>query len=123
MTEPPAPAPGRAPTPGRAASNPPRRAGGHPSRRAGGHPPRRAGEIETPEQRESRRILERVNAQTEALGTSALARSALDARDHFMGADADTDDPAEIWGRRIGRFGAAIALVVLAVWLVDYLLR
>ena len=77
--------------------------------------------IETPEQREARRILERVNTDTESFGTSSLARSALRARDHFAGADADQDDPVEVWGRRIGRIAALVMVVVLLWWLVNRL--
>ena len=77
--------------------------------------------LETPEQREARRILDRVNTDTESFGTSSLARSALRARDHFAGADADPDDPIEVWGRRIGRIAALGAVVVLLWWLVNRL--
>lgn len=77
--------------------------------------------IETPEQREARRILDRVNTDTEQLGASSLARSALHARDHFAGADADQDDPIEVWGRRIGRGAGLVAVLVLLFWLVNRL--
>ena len=89
----------------------------HPSRRNGpGREP-----IETPEQREARRILDRVNTDTESFGTSSLARSALRARDHFAGADADQDDAVEVWGRRIGRIAALVAVAFLLMWLVNRL--
>ena len=74
-------------------------------------------------ERESRRILDRVAQDSESLGTSSLARSANRARDHFAGADADPDDWAELWGRRIGRGASVVALVVLVVWLVGWLGR
>ena len=77
--------------------------------------------METPEQREARRILERVSTDTESFGTSSLARSALRARDHFAGADADQEDAVEVWGRRIGRVAALAAVVVLLIWLVNRL--
>ena len=73
---------------------------------------------ETDEQREARRILERVSTDSESLGTSSLARSAIRARDHFAGADADPDDWEEVWGRRIGRIAGAVVVVVLLVWLI-----
>lgn len=76
---------------------------------------------ETPEQAEARRVLQRVANDTEGLGTSSLARSAGQARDHFMGADADPEDAIEVWGRRIGRGLGAVVFVVLAVWLIERL--
>lgn len=74
---------------------------------------------ETEEQREARRILDRVARDSESLGASTLARTALQTRDHFAGADADPDDWAEVWGRRIGRSLGLVALVVLSIWLID----
>lgn len=76
---------------------------------------------ETEEQREARRILDRVSTDSESLGTSSLARSALRARDHFAGADADPDDAIEVWGRRIGRIASAVLVVILLIWLVNRL--
>ena len=69
--------------------------------------------------REARRILERVEVESESLGASSLARAGR----HFSGADADPDDPSEVWGKRIGRAASAVALVVLLVWLVGWLGR
>ncbi len=59
---------------------------------------------------EARRALERIEAQSETLGTSALARAAraMSAR--------DDGDQIELWGRRIGR-GLAI---VVAIGLIMY---
>jgi hypothetical protein len=39
------------------------------------------------------------------------------ARDHFGAADTRTGDPAELWGRRIGRSLSAVAFVALAIYL------
>jgi hypothetical protein len=39
------------------------------------------------------------------------------ARDHFGAADTPAGDPAELWGRRIGRGLSAVAFVALAVYL------
>jgi hypothetical protein len=39
------------------------------------------------------------------------------ARDHFGAADMPAGDPAELWGRRIGRALSAVAFVALAVYL------
>ena len=87
-------------------------------------PPRdRADERDGERAREARRILDRVEVDTESLGTSSLARSAGRARDHFMGADADQDDWAELWGRRIGRLASLAITIALIVWLVGWLTR
>lgn len=67
--------------------------------------------------KESRRILDRVNIDSETVGTSSLARSAEKTRDHFLGKDADPDDPIEIWGKRIGR----VLSIAIVLYLVTYL--
>ena len=59
--------------------------------------------------REAKRILDRVEVDSESLGTSSLARAGR----HFAGADADQDDRIEVWGKRIGRVASLVALVVL----------
>jgi hypothetical protein len=69
--------------------------------------------------REALRDLERVGEQGEVLGTSQMRRSAERARDHFLGADADREDPIEVWGRRIGR----ILSLAFLLFLVFYLAR
>lgn len=74
-------------------------------------------------EREARRILERVEVDSESFGTSSLARSAGRARDHFLGADADPEDRAEVWGRRIGRLASLVVTIVLLFWLVGWLTR
>ena len=70
---------------------------------------------------EAREALERVQRDTETLGSSALARMGRRAGDHFgakdaMEADGGTD-PIELWGRRIGRVLSLIGVVVLGLWL------
>jgi len=67
--------------------------------------------------KESRRILDRVNIDSETVGSSSLARSAEKTRDHFLGKDADPDDPIEIWGKRIGR----VLSIAIVLYLVIYL--
>lgn len=67
------------------------------------------------------RDLDRVQEQSETIGSSALKRSAERARDHVMGADADPDDRIEVWGRRIGRSaGLLFALALVYYLLVTY---
>lgn len=70
---------------------------------------------------ESRRILEDVARNDGAIGSSFAARSAIRARDHFIAADAKSDDWAEIWGTRIGRALALVAVAFLIGWLILYL--
>lgn len=73
---------------------------------------------------ESRRILEGVERDSETVGSSSLARTAARARDHMAGRDAPQDDPAEIWGRRIGRGLGLVVVVALVLHLLfTYVLK
>jgi hypothetical protein len=56
--------------------------------------------------------LARLQSEGDALG-GVFGR----ARDHFGAADTPAGDPAELWGRRIGRGLSAAAFVALAVYL------
>ena len=59
--------------------------------------------------------------EQDTFATSALARTARRATDHFAGRDAiepdGSSDPIELWGRRIGRALSLIGFVALAVYL------
>jgi hypothetical protein len=55
-------------------------------------------------QEEARRILDRAHRDSAPILDSALRRSG-----DFLAARGESDDPAEIWGKRIGR-GLAIAV-------------
>jgi hypothetical protein len=66
-----------------------------------------------PRQQESREVLDRVEREQQGVLGSSMARAA----DHFAGKDAPPDDPAEVWGRRIGRSLSLIGVVVLGYWL------
>jgi hypothetical protein len=73
-------------------------------------------------QQASRDALERAARDSETIGSSALARSARRVADHFAGRDAIGErdggtDPAELWGRRIGRALSFLGVVLLAYWL------
>jgi hypothetical protein len=59
--------------------------------------------------KEAREALDRVKRDEQGVLGSAMARAA----DHFAGKDAPPDDPAEIWGRRIGRSLSLIGVIVL----------
>jgi hypothetical protein len=58
----------------------------------------------------------RTLSESDTFATSALARTAQRATDHFSGKDAG-DDAIEVWGRRIGRGLSLAALVALAIYL------
>ena len=58
----------------------------------------------------AQRDLARLAADRDTLGTSAISRMAK----HMSGADAPSDDPVEMWGKRIGRGLGAVFFVFLA---------
>ena len=58
---------------------------------------------------ESRRIIGRIGAETEASMTRR-------AKDHLSGRDADEKDWAELWGTRIGRW-LGLLLLAYVIWL------
>lgn len=62
---------------------------------------------------ESRRIIGRVGAETEA----SMAKRV---QDHMAGRDADESDWAEKWGTRIGRWLGLALLIYLIWWLFDF---
>jgi hypothetical protein len=62
---------------------------------------------------ESRRIIGRVDAETDA---TMVQR----ARNHMAGRDADENDKAELWGTRVGRWLGLALLIYLVWWLIDF---
>lgn len=74
-------------------------------------------------QQQSREALDRVARDSETIGSSALARTARRAGDHFAAKDAvgtaegGGTDPAELWGRRIGRALSLLGVILLTYWL------
>ena len=76
----------------------------------------------THDERESRRILDRVAREAES-GSPVVDRVARRARDHVTAADADPDDRIEYWGTRIGRIARLVIAVGLIVWLVIFVVR
>lgn len=72
---------------------------------------------EEQDQEESRRILERIDQETEPFIIRATSR----ARDHLTARDAENADWTELWGRRIGRACAVIFAIVLIGWFAAYL--
>lgn len=79
--------------------------------------------VMSPQDRErtaaARRDLARVEAEGEAVGTSALARAAR----HLGGADAPPGDAAELWGRRIGRSLGVLFAIYLVYSLFEHFSR
>ncbi|MCT7376523.1 hypothetical protein [Chelativorans salis] len=67
-------------------------------------------------QEESRRILERVDRESDL-----FLRMASRARDHFAARDAQSEDWTELWGRRIGRVLGVLFALALVIWLWSYL--
>lgn len=72
---------------------------------------------------EARKAIERVERESEIVGRSSFVRAAGKARDRLAAADAEGEDPVEIWGRRVGRILSVIAFIGLALWLFAYLTR
>ncbi|RNC96960.1 MAG: hypothetical protein ED558_03705 [Oricola sp.] len=70
---------------------------------------------------EARKVIERVERESEIVGRSSFVRAAGKARDHLTAAEAE--DPVEVWGRRVGRALSVIAFIGLALWLLAYLTR
>lgn len=73
-------------------------------------------------EREAHEALERVRRDSESLGSSSLARAGRRVGAHLSGRDAVGDaeggtDPAELWGRRIGRGLSLVGVVALSLWL------
>jgi len=68
-------------------------------------------------QEEARRILERVNQESETVGTSSMKRVADRVSGHLEG-NADPNDNIEIWGTRIGRGLGLVFFIGLAIYLV-----
>ena len=52
-------------------------------------------------------------AGSQSFASSSLARAA----DHFAAKDAEPEDKAELWGKRVGRGLSAIGVIVLAFML------
>lgn len=82
--------------------------------------------MENPRQREEDQRREALVAlkslgESDTFATSALARSAQRAGDHFSGRDAVAPDGSvdriELWGRRIGRGLSLAGFVALAIYL------
>ena len=68
------------------------------------------------QRREALASLRELN-ERESFASSALARTARRAGDHFAAKDAAGEDRIELWGRRIGRGLSLAGFVALAIYL------
>ena len=74
------------------------------------------------EEAESKRILERVQQESETVGTSSMGRVAERLKSHARADDADQEIWTEVWGTRIGRIlGAAFAIGLIVHLVQTYL--
>ncbi|MBA8878024.1 hypothetical protein [Phyllobacterium myrsinacearum] len=71
---------------------------------------------------ESKQILERIGHESNPAGRSAVERTVSRTKDHFTAEDADTTDPIEIWGTRIGRFLGLLVLIAMFIWLISLII-
>ncbi len=71
--------------------------------------------VDAQKAKEAQRIINRVERESEQLGTSSMARSANKVRDHMMGEEAPEDDKVEVMGKRIGRI-LAVAFIVFLIY-------
>jgi hypothetical protein len=68
------------------------------------------------QRREALRTLDKLR-EHETVVSSALARTARRAGDHFAAKDAAGEDAIELWGRRIGRALSLAGLIGLSIYL------
>jgi len=68
---------------------------------------------------EARKILKRVEQESETLGTSSMRRTAENISSHMRADDTDQEDWAEIWGTRIGRILSVVFFCALVIYLVN----
>ena len=68
---------------------------------------------------ESRRIINRVGAETEATMVQKARRRVSD---HMAARDAPEDDWVEVWGSRIGRAFGVVFFFGLMIWLIFYVI-
>ena len=76
------------------------------------------------QEEEARKILKRVEQDSETVGTSSMRRTAENITSHMRGDDANQNDWAEVWGTRIGRTFSVIFFIALVAYLLNtYVLR
>ncbi len=68
--------------------------------------------------RQAKRTLDRIGEEGGLSATPAMKSAANSVRDHFSAEDADKNDKVEVWGTRIARGLALVALIGLVLWMV-----
>lgn len=68
--------------------------------------------------RQAKRTLDRIGEEGGLSATPAMKSAANSVRDHFRAEDADKNDKVEVWGTRIARGLALVALIGLVLWMV-----
>jgi hypothetical protein len=67
------------------------------------------------QRREALATLDRLS-DSESVVSSAMARTARRASEHFAAKDAEGEDAVELWGRRIGRGLSLLGLIGLVIY-------
>lgn len=66
---------------------------------------------------EAQRIIDRVNRETETVGTSSMLKASNRVRDHLGAADVDQDNRIEVLGTRIGRTLGLLFFIGLLIYM------
>lgn len=77
----------------------------------------RGREIEEERRRQSEEALRRVARDTESIGDGATRSTLGRVTGHFAAGDAVPEDRVDVWGKRIGRILALVAVIALLVHL------
>lgn len=73
--------------------------------------------------RQAKRTLDRLGEEGGLSATPVMKSAANSVRDHFAAEDADKSDKVEVWGTRIARGLALVALVGLVLWMIGQVSR
>ena len=68
--------------------------------------------------RRAKRTLDRLGEEGGMSATPVMKSAANSVREHFAARDADNTDKIEVWGTRIARLLALLALGGLVIWLI-----
>ena len=68
--------------------------------------------------RRAKRQLDRLGEEGGMSATPVMKAATNSVRDHFTARDADRNDKVEVWGTRIARGLALLALIGLVFWLI-----
>ena len=70
---------------------------------------------------EAKRILDRVNRESETVGTSSMARTTEQFKKHLSGIDdhPEDHDPVEVLGKKIGRTLGWLTVIFLIIYLLN----